>query len=178
MIKLMMILTLGLTFSASLYSAQLESEFQVLGVTLGKSTLKEVKEKFKAQEIYHEGEAETSLSVLCFKSSNGVSVAFESVGVNGAEQVVNTIAINAPSAPYKLNQICEKTSLIKTKIIMNKLSLGMSPDLVKALKGSPAKQETNKMEYKYSSQDKTSALIIEFKDSMSNKMIVSQKGMN
>ena len=67
--NLIMLLTLG----SSLYSAepitkiQPDSDLTVLGVTLGKTTMNEVKDKFKAKEIYHEGEAGASLYALCFK---------------------------------------------------------------------------------------------------------------
>lgn len=164
--------------SAQVAKIQPDSELTVVGVILGKTTLKEVKEKFKAKEIYQEGDAGSSLYALCFKTSTNTTIAFESGEMGGAEHVIHSVSINSAQNPYKLKQICEKTSMIKSKIVLNGISLGMSPDIVKKLVGTPTKNETNKIEYKYAvqvgSKDTTSEMIIEFKDSMSNKITASK----
>lgn len=185
MLRLILLLTLA---STSLYSAEPKSMIQpdnqltVLGVIIGKTTLNEVKDKFKAKEIYHEGDAGNSLYALCFKGPGGSTIAFESGEMGGNERVVSSVSVNSAQAPYKLKQICEKTNLIKSKIAINGISLGMSPDLVKKLVGSPTMQDTNTIEFKYAIQEKTelgqkditSSMTVEFKDSMSNKILVSK----
>lgn len=177
-----------LTLTISLYSAepkamiQPDRELTVLGVTLGKTTLNEVKDKFKAKDIYHEGDAAESLYVLCFIGPGNSTIAFESGEMGGSERVVHAVSINSSQNPYKLKQICQKTSMIKSKIALNGISLGMSPDIVKKLVGTPTKQDTNTIEYKYAIQTKTDAgqkdttsdMIVEFKDSMSNKITASK----
>lgn len=134
---------------------QPDSELSILGITIGKSTLNEVKEKFKSKGIYHEGEAGSSLYVLCYKMSNGSTVSFESGEMGSDAHIVNSISINGPKVPYRLNKVCEKTSLIKTKLAINGVSLGMSPELIKRLKGKPSKQTANSLLYQFEVQDKT-----------------------
>lgn len=184
----MMNLIMLLTLATSLYSAepiakiQPDSELTVLGVIIGKTTMNEVKDKFKAKEIYHEGDAGESLYALCFKGPGNSTIAFESGEMGGNERVVHAVSINSAQNPYKLKQICQKTTVIKSKLALNGISLGMSPDIVKKLVGSPTKQDTNTIEYKYAIQIKTDAgqkdtisdMTVEFKDSMSNKITASK----
>lgn len=134
---------------------QPDSELTVLGITVGKSTLDEVKAKFKSKDFYHEGDAGESLSVLCFKSSNGSTIAFESGEMGGSEHKITSISINGPKKAYRLNKICEKTSLIKSKLVINGVSLGLSPDLIKRVTGKPSKQSTDHFLYQYEAHDKT-----------------------
>lgn len=161
---------------------QPDSELSVQGITIGKTTLDEVKTKFKAKEIYHEGDGGESLYALCFKTSNGSTIAFESGEMGGAEHVINSISLNGPTTPYRLNKICEKSSAFKGKLSLNKLSLGMSPDLIKTVKGKPTKSENDYLEYAYSFQEKTekgqmdisSDLRIEFKKSAASEIKASK----
>lgn len=166
----------------SISKKQPDSELTLLGVTIGKTTLNEVKEKFKVKEIYHEGDAGLSLYAICLKSSNGSTVAFESNELGGNEHTVISISVNSQQSPYKLNKICEKNSMVKGKIILHKTSLGMSPDIVKRLTGKPSNQSANTIEYNYEAQEKTekgqldiaSNLIVEFKNSMSTQFTASK----
>lgn len=168
--------------TAQVAKIQPDRELTVLGITVGKTTMNEVKEKFKAKEIHHEGDADTMLYALCFYGPGSSTIAFESSEEGGNEKVVKSISINSTQNSYKLKKICQKTSLIKTKLVINGISLGMSPDLVQKLVGTPVKQDTNTIEYKYSIQEKTetgqkntqSDMTIEFKDSMSNKITVNK----
>lgn len=150
-----------------------DKELTVQGITLGKTTLNEVKNKFKSKELYRESYTGVSFDVLCFKTPNGSTIAFESGVMGGPEHIIDAISINSTLIPYRLNKICEKSSAFKGKLTINGLSLGMSPDLIKSLKGKPTKSENDFMEYSYSVQEKTdkgmlnvtSTLRIEFKQS-------------
>ncbi|MBC7540661.1 MAG: hypothetical protein H7281_17710 [Bacteriovorax sp.] len=133
---------------------QPDSELSILGITIGKSTLEDVKSKFKSKDIYYQGDAGESLYVLCYKSSNGSTIAFESGETGGNAHTVSTISINGTKVPYRLNKICEKTSLIRSKLVINGISLGMSPDLIKRLKGKPSKQSANSLLYQFEIQEK------------------------
>jgi hypothetical protein len=133
---------------------QPDSELSVLGITIGKSTLEDVKSKFKSKDIYHQGDAGESFYVLCYKSSNGSMIAFESGETGGSAHTVNTISINGSKEQYRLNKICEKTSLIKSKLSINGISLGMSPDLIKRLKGKPSKLSASVLLYQFEIQEK------------------------
>lgn len=134
---------------------QPDSELTVLGFVLGKSTLDEVKNKFKSKDIYHEGDAGNSLYVLCYKIPNGSTIAFESDELGGSAHIINSISINSAKALYRLNTICEKNSLIKNKLAINGITLGMSPELIKRLKGKPSKQTAGSLLYKFVVQEKT-----------------------
>lgn len=129
-------------------------QLTVLDVTIGTTTLDQVKEKFKSKEIYHEGEAGNSIYALCYKAPNGATIAFETYeGTSG--EAIKSISINGPKEPYKFNKICEKTSLIKTKLAINGISLGMSPDLIKHVVGKPSQKTPNSLLYQYIFQEKT-----------------------
>ncbi|MBC7426997.1 MAG: hypothetical protein H7336_00205 [Bacteriovorax sp.] len=188
--KIIMILTLSFFMNLakaedakdSIARKQPDSELTILGVTIGKTTLNEVKVKFKTKEIYHEGDAGESLYVVCLKISNGSTIAFESGELGGAEHKVISISVNSPQSPYRLNNICEKTSAIKEKMTLHKTSLGMSPDIVKRLTGKPSKQTADRIEYRYEMQEKTNkgnldtltTLTIEFKSSMSTQFTATK----
>ncbi len=182
MLKIIFSLIFFATAAEPIAKIQPDSELTVLGVTLGKTTMNEVKDKFKAKEIYHEGDAGESLYALCFKGPGNSTIAFESGEMGGNERVIHSVSINSAQNPYKLKQICQKTTMIKSKIALNGISLGMSPDIVRKLVGSPTKQDTNTIEYKYAIQTKTDAgqkdttseMTVEFKDSMSNKITASK----
>ncbi len=133
---------------------QPDSELSILGFTIGKSTLGEVKSKFKSTDIYHQGDAGNSLYVLCYKSSNSSTIAFESGEMGGSAHIIDSISINSTKGPYHLNQICQKTTFIKNKFVINGISLGMSPDLVKRLKGKPGKESANSILYQFVVQEK------------------------
>jgi hypothetical protein len=122
---------------------QADSELTVLGFTIGKSKLEEVQSKFKSKEINHEAEASSGIKFLCYKTSNG-TISFES-----SDNVITSISINSSARPYRLAKQCETTSLIKTKLVINGVSLGMSFDLVKRLKGAPSTQSTEAIVYQY-----------------------------
>lgn len=184
--KIIMILTLSSLFNLamaedakdSIAKKQPDNELTVLDVTIGKTTLNEVKDKFKSKEIYHEGDAGASLYAICLKASNGATIAFESGEMGGTEHVVNAISVNSPQAPYKLSKICEKSSAIKGKITLHKTSLGMSPDIVKRLTGKPSKQTADTIEYRYELQNTISTLTIEFKNSMSTQFTATKVETN
>ncbi len=161
---------------------QPDSELSILGITIGKSTLDDVKTKFKSKEIYHEGDAGNTLYVLCFKISNGQTIAFESGELRGDTHIVNSISINNPKDAYRLDKVCEKTTLIKTKLAINGLSLGMSPELIKRLKGKPSQQTANSLLYKYEVKEKAekgemdivSSFAIEFKQDFATAITASK----
>lgn len=175
-------------FSTNIFAAdsinkiQPDRELTIQGITLAKTTLNEVKAKFKSKEIYHQGDAGETLYALCFKTANGSTIAFESGEMGGADHTIDAISINSPSTPYRLNKICEKSSAFKGKLTINGLSLGMSPDLIKTLKGKPTKSENDYLEYSYNFQEKTekgtkdttSDLKIEFKNSAASEIKVSK----
>lgn len=125
---------------------QADSELTVLGFTIGKSMLEEVQSKFKSKEINHEVDTASGIKFLCYKTSNG-TISFESGG--RVDNVITGISINSSARPYRLAKQCEATSLIKTKLVINGVSLGMSSDLVKRLKGTPSTQSNEVIEYQY-----------------------------
>ncbi len=150
-----------------------DKDLTIQGITIGKTTLNEVKEKFKSKEIYHQGDAGESLYVLCYKTSNG-TIAFESGEMGGAEHVIDAVSINGSGVPYHLNNICEKSSAFKGKLAIYGLSLGMSPDLIKTLKGKPTKMENDYLEYNFSSGGTTSELKVEFKKSFASEIRITK----
>jgi hypothetical protein len=189
--KLLVVITLSSFFTYayaddSINKKQPDSELTILGVTLGKTTLNQVKEKFKINEIYHEGDADTSLYAICLKSANGQTIAFESNEAGVAEPIVNSLSVNSSQSPYHLSKICEKTSIIKGKLTLYKTSLGMSPDIIKRLTGKPTKQSSDTIEYRYENKEKSekgvvdiiSNLIVEFKNSMSIQFTASKHETN
>lgn len=122
---------------------QADSDLTVLGFTIGKSKLEEVQAKFKSKEINHEADAASGIKFLCYKISNG-TISFEA-----SDNVITGISINSSARPYRLAKQCEATSLIKTKLVINGVSLGMSSDLVKKLKGTPSTQSTEAIVYQF-----------------------------
>lgn len=128
---------------------QADSELSVLGFTIGKSKLEEVQSKFKSKEIHHEADVASGIKFLCYKVSNGSTIAFESGDKGRNDNVITGISINGPGRPYRLAKHCEATSLIKTKLSLNGVSLGMSSDLVKKLKGTPSTQSPEAIIYQY-----------------------------
>lgn len=128
---------------------QPDSELSVLGFTIGKSKLEEVQSKFKSKEINHEADVASGIKFLCYKTSSGATIAFESGDKGRDDNVITGISINGPGRAYRLAKRCEATSLIKTKLAINGVSLGMSSDLVKRLKGSPSTQSPESIVYQY-----------------------------
>ncbi len=168
--------------STMIAKKQPDSELSVLGLVIGKSTLTDVMTKFKSKEIYHEGDQGDVLSFLCYKASNGITLSFESKEKGSDKKTITAIAIKGSQSPYRLSKFCEKTSLIKTKLAINGLSLGMSPDLVKRLKGKPSKESGNNIIYQFEVQENSvngvvtiaSNLEIEFNQSMISGLTASR----
>ena len=146
---------------------QPDSELTVLGFTIGKSTLDEVKTKFKSKDFHQEADAASVIKLLCFKA-NGSTIAFESGEKGGANNVITSISINSSQQSYRLNKVCEKTSLIKSKLAINNVSLGMSTDLIKKVKGQPSSSTPEIIIYQYETKEGStsisSSLNIRFKD--------------
>ena len=128
---------------------QPDSELSVLGFTIGKSKLEEVQSKFKSKEINHEADVASGIKFLCYKTSGGATIAFESGDKGRDDNVITGISINGPGRAYRLAKQCEATSLIKTKLAINGVSLGMSSDLVKRLKGTPSTQSPEAIIYQF-----------------------------
>ena len=128
---------------------QPDSELSILGFTIGKSKLEEVQSKFKSKEINHEADVASGIKFLCYKTSGGATIAFESGDKGRDDNVITGISINGPGRAYRLAKHCEATSLIKTKLAINGVSLGMSSDLVKRLKGAPSTQSPEAIVYQY-----------------------------
>lgn len=149
-------------------------DLSVLGFSIGKSTLNEVKHKFKSKTFYHESAVGTSLDVLCYRTPSGSTIAFESGPMGGASRLLTSVAINGPKEKYRLDHICEKTSLIKSKLSIDGISLGMSPELVKRLKGAPSRQAGNTYYYRYEDKDMVTSFDLVFKDDMITHMRASQ----
>ncbi|MDO9183287.1 MAG: hypothetical protein Q7U04_12815 [Bacteriovorax sp.] len=147
--------------SEAIAKKQSDSELSIMGFTIGKSTLLDVQAKFKSKDIYKEGDAGSSTSLLCYKSSNGSIIAFESGEMGGESHIINSISIHSSSNPYRLSKICEKTSLIKTKLALNGISLGMSSDLITKLKGKPSKQSSNSILYHFEVQEKNGSASVD-----------------
>lgn len=133
---------------------QADSELTVLGFTIGKSTLDEVKTKFQSKEFFHEADAASGIKILCYKAGNGSTVAFESGEKGRQDNVITSISINGSEQPYRLSKQCEKTSLIKTKLGINGVNLGMSSDLIKMVKGKPSSFSANSIVYQYEVKEK------------------------
>lgn len=127
---------------------QTDNELSILGFTIGKSKLEEVQSKFKSKEINHEADVASGIKFLCYKTSSG-TISFESGDKGREDNVITGISINSSARPYRLTKECEATSLIKTKLVINGVSLGMSSDLVKRLKGTPSTQSTDVIIYQY-----------------------------
>lgn len=146
---------------------QADSELTVLGFTIGKSTLDEVKTKFKSKDFHHEADAVSGIKLLCFKA-NGSTIAFESGEKGRADNVITSISIHGPQQAYRLDKVCEKTSVIKSKLAINNVSLGMSTDLIKKVKGQPSSSTPETIIYQYEVKEGatliTSSLNIRFKD--------------
>jgi len=146
---------------------QPDSELTVLGFTIGKSTLDEVKTKFKSKDFHHEADAASGIKLLCFKG-NGSTIAFESGEKGRADNVITSISIHGPQQSYRLDKVCEKTSLIKSKLAINNVSLGMSTDLIKRVKGVPSSSTPEIITYQYEVKEGTTSVIsnltIRFKD--------------
>lgn len=135
---------------------QSESELTVLGITLGKSTMEEVKKKFGAKEIYQEDEGKDMNYVLCFKGPGNMIVAFQSDSLGGPDHLVNSILLSGPAAHLDFARLCQKTTLIKDRPSIAGLTLGMSPDLIKARLGRPSSMNNNtSMAYQFLVQEKT-----------------------
>jgi hypothetical protein len=146
---------------------QPDSELTVLGFTIGKSTLDEVKAKFKSKEFHHESDTASGIKILCFKT-NGSTMAFESGEKGRTDNVITSISINSSQQSYRLDKICEKTSLIKSKLAINNVSLGMSTDLIKKVKGLPSSSTPELIIYQYETKERATSIFsnlnIRFKD--------------
>jgi hypothetical protein len=174
-ISLTMLLTSSL-FAETIAKKQADSELTVMGVVVGKTTLDEAKTKFKSiNEIYHEGEGATSVYALCFKSSNGSTLAFETDESGGSTHVIGKAIVNAPGQTYRFSSICEKTSMIKTKLGINGVSLGMSSDLIKRVKGKPSSSTVKNINYQFEMNEAKSELDIELKDNAVSVIVASKK---
>lgn len=133
---------------------QADSELTALGFTIGKSTLDEVKTKFQSKEFIHEADAASGIKILCYKAANGSTIAFESGDKGRQDNVITSISINGSEQPYRLGKQCEKTSLIKAKLGINGVSLGMSSDLIKMVKGKPSASTADSIVYQYEVKEK------------------------
>lgn len=156
---------------------QPDSELTVLGFVIGKSALDEVKNKFKSKDFHHEADAASGIKVLCFKA-NGSTIAFESGEKGRAENVITSISIHSSQQPYRLDKVCEKTSLIKSKLGINNVSLGMSTDLIKRVKGTPSSSSAEVMTYQYEVKEGTTSVIsnlnIRFKDNAASAITATK----
>lgn len=156
---------------------QPDSELTVLGFVIGKSTLDEVKTKFKSKDFHHEADAASGIKLLCFKA-NGSTIAFESGEKGRAENIITSISIHSSQQPYRLDKVCEKTSLIKTKLGINNVSLGMSTDLIKRVKGVPSSSVPEVMTYQYEVKEGTTSVIsnlnIRFKDNAASSITATK----
>lgn len=138
---------------------QADSELSVLGFTIGKSKLEEVQTKFKSKKINHEADVASGIKFLCYKTSSGATIAFESGDKGREDNVITGVSINSSARPYRLAKQCEATSLIKTKLAINGVSLGMSSDLIKRVKGAPSSVSHESIVYQYEViEDQTSII--------------------
>lgn len=156
---------------------QVDKDLTVMDFVIGKSTLDQVKEKFKSGNFKHEADAASGIKFLCFKTG-GTTIAFESGEKGRSDNVITSIAIHNAQIPYRLEKLCEKSSLIKSKVFINNLSLGMSSDLVKRLKGVPSSSTVDTIIYQFEVQEGRnfiiSSLHIRFKDNAASTIRASK----
>ena len=146
---------------------QNDSDLTVMGFIIGKSTLDDVKTKFKSGDFYHEADAASGIKLLCFKA-NGLTIAFESGEKGRIDNIITSISIHGAQQVYRLDKACEKTSLIKNKLSINGVSLGMSTDLIKKIKGQPSSSNVDSIIYQFEIKEGRTSIIsslnIRFKD--------------
>lgn len=132
-----------------------DSDLSVLGITIGKSTLANVSEKFRGNEIYHEGDAAKSLNVICYKGDDGTVVAFESGEMGGKDQTITNLVIVGSKAHYRLEAKCSKSAKFSKAIEVSGIRLGMGKKTIEKAKGNPSKDQKNLIIYAYHASKKT-----------------------
>ena len=137
---------------------QADSELTLMDFTIGKSTLDEVKTKFKSKDFYHEADAASGIKLLCFKA-NGLTVAFESGEKGRIDNIITSISIHSSQQSYRLDKVYEKTSLTKNKLAINGVSLGMSYDLIKKIKGQPSSSKPETIIYQFEVKEGRTSVI-------------------
>lgn len=131
-------------------------ELTVFGFIVGASKLSDVKEKFKSNKIYHEGDAAASIYVLCYEGGDGSILIFESSGeMGGSDHVITSASVYDSHESYHLKKECIKSSLVKKGMDIGGIRLGMSNSEVKKLKGNPSSEQQKILLYEYRVEEKT-----------------------
>ncbi|KYG65512.1 hypothetical protein AZI86_00070 [Bdellovibrio bacteriovorus] len=128
---------------------QQDVELSILGLTVGRSKLSDVKGVFGGGEVYHEGDAGNSLYVLCYAGMDGSVITFESGEMGGSEHVISSAGLFGAEAQYRLKKICTKSSKVNLGLNIGEVRVGMSKDLVKKILGSPSKEQSKLLLYQY-----------------------------
>ena len=133
---------------------QPDSELTIAGIIIGKSRLSKVQKKFKGNPIFHEGDAGNSLYVLCYETSNGTILTFESNGeMGGPDHTITSAAIYDSKSSYRLKMKCAKSTSIGV-LQFHDIYLGMTQSTAKKTRGKPSKETPEYLLYEYHSTEK------------------------
>lgn len=129
-----------------------QDDLSILNVIVGTSKLSDVKDKLGG-DIYHEGDAGSSIYLLCYLGSDGSIVTFESGELGGSDHTVTTASIFGPNARYRFDKKCIKSSKVNAKLSLGNIHLGIPKDAAKKLKGTPSKDLSDLLLYEFRSTE-------------------------
>jgi len=126
----------------------------LLGVTVGTSTLDEVIEVFGQSEIYRSSNKNYSPNLLCYKSEHdNTGVIFQS-GPLGGWVIVTAIWIG--SMNFVDATRCVKSKLVdRSKLVINGLSLDLEASDVQNIIGKPTYKGSSFLAYRYEDNSET-----------------------
>ena len=119
-----------------------DKDATLLGVTLNRTAMEEVKTKFGGGGVIESGgDAGGAWSGLCYSGKDGTCVVFRSDELGGKEQKIITIGIYGNKEQVKLVKNCVESPKINKKLKIAGVALGAPLAQIKKRHGTPEKEE-------------------------------------
>src|SRR5260370_15417090 len=129
------------------------SQFTLLGVTLGKSTLNDVQRRFGDHSVVRYGEGGNAVSQICVAPQDGQAKDVFSSGPTGGWQTVTNFDIVSPGVDRSaLGSLrigdCRAGTFARAEVkTAGGLGLGLTVAQVKSVLGTPKKEDSNRLYY-------------------------------
>jgi hypothetical protein len=124
-------------------------ELTVGGVTIGKSNLYNAVGFFGTNMFKKEKSGGDSLSIICWKGSDGTTLAFESGQGGGREQTVTGVRLFAAGLEYEYSAECKTSKKVSALLELAGMKLGESSADVEKKRGAPSDRGTDRMMWHY-----------------------------
>jgi hypothetical protein len=120
----------------------------IFGIVVEKSSFNDIQKVFQTLKEHREGDASTANTWVCYQSSDGTKISFDSSEMGGG-MWIDGIGLSAPTAPKSYDPCVQSSLVSKRSAFDNGLRLGSSRKEVLTQLGKPDNATTQELIYHF-----------------------------